>query len=127
MGGIRGRDRWGGERNGGILKAVNRWGDGGRSGTYKQLVPALRPMKTEETVRHRQNNNVIKEVGTPPVPKRLVYSATCSFNSCAKNRHKGRVRETSCSNLKQKTVQLTMTAQLHHPLQIALGYKPRDK
>ena len=43
----------------------------GRSGTYEQLVPALRPMKTEETVRHRQNNSVIKEVGTPPVRSNL--------------------------------------------------------
>ena len=32
------------------------------SGRDEQLVPALRPAKTEETVSHRQNNSV-KEVG----------------------------------------------------------------
>ena len=48
------------------------WG-GGRRGvenTYEQPVPAFRPVKTEETVSHRQNNDV-KEVGTPPVPSNL--------------------------------------------------------
>ena len=39
--------------------------DGGKggSGTCEQLVPAIRPVKTEKTVSHRQNN--INEVGTP--------------------------------------------------------------
>ena len=39
------------------------WGAGG-SGTYEQLVPALRPVKNEEIT---ALNNNIKEVGTPPV------------------------------------------------------------
>ena len=48
-----------------------RWG----SGTYEYLVPALRPVKTAETVSHRQNNSV-QEVGTPPVPSSLCTSLT---------------------------------------------------
>ena len=35
-----------------------------------KLLPVLRPVKTEETVSHDQNNND-KEVGTPPVPSNL--------------------------------------------------------
>ena len=48
-------------------KAVGRGGWGARD---EQLVRAFRPAKTEETVSHRQNNNV-KEVGTPPVRSNL--------------------------------------------------------
>ena len=54
---------------------VHRNGTGkrGGSGTYEQIVPALRPVKTEETVSHRQNSNV-KDVGTPPVRSNLCTS-----------------------------------------------------
>ena len=44
------------------------------SGTCEQLVPNLRPVKTEETVSHRQND--VKEVGTPPAPSNLSTSLT---------------------------------------------------
>ena len=55
------------------------------SGTYEWLVPAPCPLKTEETVSHRQSNNVVKEVGNPASAKQLVYFATGSFNSCVKH------------------------------------------
>ena len=45
------------------------------SGTYEWLVRALRPVKTEETVSHRQNNNLM-EVGTRPERRSLCTSLT---------------------------------------------------
>ena len=48
---------------------------GGGGGISEQLVPALRPVKTEETVSQRQNNSV-KEVGTPPVQSSLCTALT---------------------------------------------------
>ena len=84
-----------------------RWG----SGTYEYLVPALRPVKTAETVSHRQNNSV-QEVGTPPVPSNLCYSSTCSFNSCAEQSHKDSVRRATVEEqLKQRVVQLYHSSQ----------------
>ena len=59
---------WGREKEGG--RGEGRRGGGGR---HEQLVSALRPVKTEETVSHRQNNKV-KEVGTPPAPSNLCAS-----------------------------------------------------
>ena len=44
-----------------------------------------------------------------------------SFNSCAEIRRKDRIRKTSCWDLNQKTVQLTVKTQLHFRLQIAPG------
>ena len=59
----------------GLLRAadgarVGGGGGGGGNGGGGELVPALRPAKTEETISHRQNNNV-KEMGTPPVRRNL--------------------------------------------------------
>ena len=47
---------------------------GGRSGTYEQFVRALRPVKTEETVSHRQNN-----IGDPTSARQLLPSANRRF------------------------------------------------
>ena len=51
-----------------------RRGEGGRSGTYEQFVRALRPVKTEETVRHRQNNT-----GDPTSARQLLPSTNRRF------------------------------------------------
>ena len=61
-------------------------GGGGRLEMNKRSDQALRTAKTEETVSHRQNNNIyVKAVGTPPVRNNLiVYFANCySINTCA--------------------------------------------
>ena len=42
---------------------------------------ALRPVKTEETVSHRQNNNV-KEMGARAVPRNLCTSLTAVSAVC---------------------------------------------
>ena len=34
------------------------WGTGGTAATHRRLVPSVRPVKTEETVSHRQNNDL---------------------------------------------------------------------
>ena len=54
------------------------------SGTYEKLVPALPPVKTEETVSHLQNNSV-KEVGTPPVPSGSCTSLTAVSTAAQSN------------------------------------------
>ena len=47
-----------------------------------KLVPAVRPVKTEETASHRQNNSV-KEVGNPSVRSNLctplIVVSTCVY------------------------------------------------
>ena len=81
-----------------LLETSNRAvgsGDGGGRGqggsvTYEQLVPALRPVKTEETVRHLQNNNV-KEVGTPLMRSNLC-TPQLAVSTTVWNSHKDRVR-----------------------------------
>ena len=68
-------------------------GKGGNGVPMSKLIQAVRPVKTEETVSHRQNNDV-KEVGTPPVPSSSVYSATrFFFKSCSEQSHKDGVRK----------------------------------
>ena len=60
------------------------WGERGRQ---EQLVSALRPVKTEETVSHHRNNSV-KEVGTPPVRSNmcawLIAVSTAARNNVTK-------------------------------------------
>ena len=69
----------------------------------------------EETVSHRQNIDV-KEVGTPPVPSNLRISLTAVSTSCAEQSHEDSVREATVEEqMKQRTVQLYVTAQLHLP------------
>ena len=94
---------------------------GGVEGTYEQFVPALRPVKTEETVskttvKNSRTSNV-KEVGTPPVRSNLCkYSANCCFKSFAEQSHKDGVRKaTAEEQLDSKTIHPAMRAQLHLP------------
>ena len=56
---------------------------------------ALRPAKMEETVSHHQNNRCHGGRNLDSA-KQLVYFANFSFNGCAEQSHKGRVRRTSC-------------------------------
>ena len=48
----------------------------GESGTFEEVVPALRPVKTEKAASHRQNN-MLKRWGPRPSVriKQVVYSA----------------------------------------------------
>ena len=65
-------------------------GGGGGSVTYEQLIPALRPVKTKETVSHLRNNNV-KEVGTPSVRSNLC-TPQLAGSTAVWNSHKDSVR-----------------------------------
>ena len=66
-----------------LTRHIRLTGDGGQGApaTHRRLVPSLRPVKTEEIVRHRQN--LATTCGDLAGEKQLVYSATCSFNSYA--------------------------------------------
>ena len=57
------------------------------------LVPALRPITTEETVSHFPPRTTILRSWDPANAEQLVYSASCCFNSCAERSHKDSVRE----------------------------------
>ena len=92
-------------------------GGGGGSGTYEELVQAPQHAKTEETVSHRQNNNV-KEVGTPPVRSNLCTSLIAvSTAARAEQSHKDSVRKATVEEqLSSKTINPTaMRAQLRLP------------
>jgi len=62
-----------------LTRHIRLTGDGGQGApaTHRRLVPSLRPVKTEEIVRHRQN--LATTCGDLAGEKQLVYSATCSF------------------------------------------------
>ena len=88
----------------------------GRGEGHEQLVHALRPAKTEETVSSQRQNNTVKEVGTPPVQSTLCASLIAVSTSCAEQGHKDNVREVTVEEqLMQRAVQLSTRAQLHHP------------
>ena len=72
----------------------------GRKVPRKKDRKKLRPAKAEEIFSYHQNNRC-KGCGDLASAKQLVYSATCSFNSCAEQSRKDRARTSSCSNLKR--------------------------
>ena len=82
--------------------------------------PALRPAKTEETSTPTskrpsstalENNLINVQEAGQPVPSNLCTPQLAFTTSVRNKSHKDRVRKTSCWNLKQKTVQLSMGAQ----------------
>ena len=83
-------------------------GGGGR------IIPVLRPVKTEETVSHSQNNKVTAQ-GTPSVRSSLCISLIAV--STAEQRHyKVIVRKAAVEEqLSSKTIYPAMRAQLHLP------------
>ena len=87
-------------------------GEGGGGGG--RIIPVLRPVKTEETVSHSQNNKVTAQ-GTPSVRSSLCISLIAV--STAEQRHyKVIVRKAAVEEqLSSKTIYPAMTAQLHLP------------
>ena len=90
------------------------WGWGGGRVPMNSL-PLRGGGGVEETVSHRQNDDV-KEVGTPPVRSNLRTPLTAVSTSCAEQSHGDSVREaTAEEQMKQRTVQHSVRTQLHLP------------
>ena len=79
----------------------------------EQLVRAVRPAKTEETVSHRQNNDV-KDVGTPPVQSSLCTSLTAVSTAVRNKVTKTVSEEQLLRNNRSKRVS-SLSAQLYLP------------